>query len=67
VGLQDRDYMQEDEANRRLSPEAQRSGNVDKMLQKLDLSNLPPSPPKPALRRALDWIRRLLGIRPRRA
>lgn len=61
MSIHDRDYMQEDESCRGKSPQAQASGDVDKLLDKLDLSDLPSSPPKPPLRRVLDWFRRLLG------
>lgn len=65
MSIHDRDYMQDDESARGKSPQAKCSADVDKLLDKLDLSNLPPSPPKSAFRRALDWFRRLLGFQSR--
>ncbi len=63
MSIHDRDYMRDDQPARRASPQAQQSANVDKMLERLDLSNLPPVRRKSALGRALDWIRRMLGIK----
>ena len=64
MGLQDRDYMREEERGRG-SPQAQKAAHVDRMLQQLDLSNLPPSPPRGVWRRWVGWIRRVLGLGPR--
>jgi hypothetical protein len=62
VSIHDRDYMQDEEQGRP-GAKGQRSAHVDRMLDQLDLSNLPPSPPKSAFRRVLDWFRGLLGQR----